>query len=95
MGAFEALLELLNDIPPATTDGGAPLAVRTTSLGWKLFTRSEVVTALRLMAASSGVRAALGKNRGGHPVRFARHFGITNSTSKKMDFAGVYMAHTE
>ena len=52
MGAFEALLELLNVYRQQT--GWAPLAVRTTSLVWKVFPRSEVVTALRLMVASSG-----------------------------------------
>ena len=52
MGAFEALLELLNvyhQLP-----GGAPLTVRNTSLGCKVFTRSEAVTLLRLMVANSG-----------------------------------------
>ena len=56
MGAFEALLELhnvLRSIPPALPEA-ASWAVRTTSLGCKVFTRSEAVTALALMAANSG-----------------------------------------
>ena len=52
MGTFEALLELLNVYPQLPR--GAPLTVRSTSLGWKVFSRTEAVTALRLMVASSG-----------------------------------------
>ena len=68
MGAFEALLELLNVYPQLP--GGAPLTVRNTSLGWKVFTRSEAVTALRLIVVSSGrdsMQLALhaGKSGGG------------------------------
>ena len=51
MGAFEALLELLNVYPQLP--GGVPWAVRTTFLGCKVFTRSEAVPVLRLMVASS------------------------------------------
>ena len=92
MGAFEALLEPLNAYPHLP--GGAPVTVRNTLLGWKVFTRTEAVTALRLMLASSGrphaVRAPLGKNRGGHPVSIARHLGITSSACRKMGVEGVY-----
>ena len=48
MGAFEVLLELL-DVRPQLP-GGAPLTVRATSRGWKFTTRTDAVTALRLMA---------------------------------------------
>ena len=67
MGAFEVLLDLL-DVHPHLP-GGAPLTARTTSRGWKVFTRVEAMTALRLMAGCSGrdpaVCATLGKNGGG------------------------------
>ena len=52
MGAFEALLELLNVYPQLP--GGAPLTVRRTSLGCNMFTRTEAVTVLRFMVARSG-----------------------------------------
>ena len=62
IGAFEALLELLNTCPQLPR--GGPLTVRNTSLGWNV-TRSNVVMALRLMVASS-VR---------DPTQFALHSG--------------------
>ena len=52
MGAFQALLELLDVYPQLP--GAAPLTVRNTSLRWKVFTSDEAVTALTLMVASSG-----------------------------------------
>ena len=52
IGAFEVLLELL-DVHPQLP-GEAPLTVRATSRGWKLFGRTQVVTALRLMIGCSG-----------------------------------------
>ena len=70
MGAFEALLELLNvyhQLP-----GGAPLTVRNTSLGCKVFTRSEAVTLLRLMVANSGR----------DPMQFALHSGRTGGATQ-------------
>ena len=62
-GAFEVLLELLSVHPQLP--GGAPLTTRSTSGGWKVFTRSEAVAALRLMVGSSGR----------DPMRFALHSG--------------------
>ena len=52
MGALEALLELLYvyPLPPAE----APLTVRSTPLGWKAFTKTEAVAALRFMVGSIG-----------------------------------------
>ena len=63
MGAFEVLLALLNVHPQLP--GGAPLTVRATSRGWKVVTRTEAVTALRLMVGSSGR----------DPMQFALHSG--------------------
>ena len=69
MGAFKVLLEYLNVHPQLP--GGTPLTVRATSRVRKLSTRTEEVTALRLMVGCSGeapchaVCATLGKNRGG------------------------------
>ena len=61
MGAFEALLELLSVHPQLP--GRAPLTTGSTSGGWKVFTRSEAVAALRLMVGSSGR----------DPMQFALH----------------------
>ena len=63
MGPFEVLLELL-DVHPQLP-GEAPLTVRATSGGWKVFTRAEALTALWLMVGCSG--------RG--PMQFALHSG--------------------
>ena len=62
-GGFEVLLELL-DVHPQLP-GGTPLTVRATSRDGKVFTRTEAVTALRLMVGCSG--------RG--PMQFALHSG--------------------
>ena len=62
-GAFEVLLELL-DVHPQLP-GEAPLTVRATSRGWKVFTRTEAFTALRLMIGCSGR----------DPMQFALHSG--------------------
>ena len=51
-GAFEAVLELL-DVHPQLP-GEAPLTARLTPGGWRVFTRTEAVAALRLMVANSG-----------------------------------------
>ena len=45
MGAFEALLELLDVYPLQPAD--APLTIRSTPLGWKVPTTTEAVAALR------------------------------------------------
>ena len=63
MGAFEALLELLNVYPLLPAE--APLTVRSTPFGWKVFTRTEAVAALRFMVGSSGR----------DPMQFALHSG--------------------
>ena len=52
MGPFKAPLELLNVYPQLP--GGEPLTVGSVSPGWKVFTRTEAVTALRITVASSG-----------------------------------------
>ena len=52
MGSFEAPLELLNVYPLIPAE--APLTVRSTPLGWKAFTRTEAVAALRFMVGSIG-----------------------------------------
>ena len=61
--AFEALLELLDVYPLLPAE--APLAVRSTPLGWKAFTRTEAVAALRFMVGSISR----------DPMQFALHFG--------------------
>ena len=63
MGAFEVLLELL-DVHPQLP-GEAPLTVRASSRGWKVFTRTEAMAAFRLMARYSGR----------DPMQFALHSG--------------------
>ena len=63
MGTFEVLLELLD--VHLQLKGEAPLTVRATSRGWKVFTRTEAVTVLRLMVGCS-VR---------DPMQFALHSG--------------------
>ena len=67
-GAFKALLELLNEY----LQRGIPLTVRSTSLGWKVLTRAEVVTALILTVASSG----------SDPMQFALHSGRTGDANQ-------------
>ena len=52
MVAFDVLLELL-DVHPQLP-GEAPLTVEATSRGWKVFTRTEAVTALWLVVRCSG-----------------------------------------
>ena len=52
MGAFEARLEL-RDVYPRTP-AEAPLTARSTPLGWKLFSRTEAVAALRFMVGRIG-----------------------------------------
>ena len=63
MGAFEALLDLLAVHP--LLQGTSPVTVRLTSHGWKPFTRTEAVAALRLMIGSSGR----------HRAQYALHSG--------------------
>ena len=63
VGAFEALVELLDDHP--RLPGGTPLMTRRTASGWRVITWTEAVVALRMMAASAG------KN----PAQFALHTG--------------------
>ena len=63
MGAFQVLLELRDVHPHLPRE--APLTVRATSRGWKVFTRTEAVTALRLMVGCSGR----------DPMQFAHHSG--------------------
>lgn len=63
VGAFEALVELLNVHP--RLPGGAPLMTRSTASGWKVITRTEAVVALRMMVASAGR----------NPAQFALHSG--------------------
>ena len=69
IGAFEALLDLLNVYPQIP--GGASLTVRSTSLGWEVFTRTGAVTTLILIVASNGrdpMKLALHSGRiGGAP----------------------------
>ena len=84
MGAFEALLELLDVYPllPAET----PLTVRSPAFGWKVFTRTEAVAALRFHE----VRAALWKNRGGQPASVTGNLGVANSARRTVEVAGVH-----
>ena len=42
------------------------------------------------MVEPHAVRAALGKNRGGHPVNRARSLGAANSTCRKMEVSGFH-----
>lgn len=63
VGAFEALVELLNVHP--SLPGRAPLMTRQTATGWKVIKRTEAVVALRLMAA----------NAGRNPAHYALHSG--------------------
>lgn len=63
VGAFEALVELLDENPQLP--GGSPLMTRLTATGWKVITRMEAVGALRMMVASAG------KN----PAQYALHSG--------------------
>ena len=89
-------LELLSMHPQLP--GGAPLTTRSTSGGWKVFTRSEAVAALRLMVGSSGrdpmqFPLHFGKNRGGHPVKCARPLGLANPTGWKLEVSGFYDVH--
>lgn len=68
MGAFEALLELPNVHPQRP--GGVPLTVEGMSYGWNDSTRTEAVTAVRLVVASSGKtpcssRYTQGESKGG------------------------------
>ena len=52
MGAFGALVELLDVHPQLPRE--APPTIRGTSSGWREFTRTEAVAALRLMVGISG-----------------------------------------
>ena len=52
MGAFKALLELLDVYPLLPAE--APMTGRSTPLGWKVFSRTEAVAALRSMVDSIG-----------------------------------------
>ena len=63
MGTFEALVELLD--VHRQLSGEAPLTTRGTSSGWRVFTRTEAVAALRSMVGSSG----------GDPMQFTMHPG--------------------
>lgn len=63
LGAFEALVELLNVHP--SLPGRAPLMTRLTTAGWKVVTRSEAVAALRMMVACTGK----------DPAQYALHSG--------------------
>ena len=63
MGASETLVKLL-DVHPQLP-GDAPLTIRGTSFGWRVFTRTKAVAALRLMVGSSGR----------DPMQFALHSG--------------------
>ena len=63
MGAFEVQLDLLPVHP--LLPGGSPLTVRRRSNGWKPFTRTETVPALRLMIGSCGR----------DPAQYALHSG--------------------
>ena len=91
MGAFKALTELLNvyrQLP-----GGGPLTVRSTSRGCKVFTSTEAVTALRLMAASSGrdpMQCALHSGRIGGCTQRASQGISAYSARRKMEVSGVY-----
>ena len=70
VGAFEALVELLDAHPPLA--GGAPLMTRRTASEWKVITRTEAAVAMRMMAASAG------KN----PVQFVLHTGRIGGATK-------------
>ena len=63
MGASETLVKLL-DVHPKLP-GDAPLTIRGMSFGWRVFTRTEAVAALRSMVGSSG----------GDPMQFTMHPG--------------------
>lgn len=63
LGAFEAIVELLNLYPHLP--GGAPLMTRRTVKGWKVVTRAEALVALRMMVACSGR----------DPTQYALHSG--------------------
>ena len=63
MRGSEAVLQLLDVYPVLPVN--APLAGRSTPLGWKVFTRTEAVAALRCMVGSIGR----------DPVQFALHSG--------------------
>ena len=90
-GAFEGLFELVS-VPPQLP-GGAPFMMRSTSGGWKFFTRSESVAALRLRVGSSGrdpMQFALHTRRieGGHPVSCARPLRLANPTGRNTEVSG-------
>ena len=79
MGALEVLLELLD--MHTYLPGEAPMTVWATSRGWRVFTRTEAVTKLRLMVGCSGrepisLRFTREESRGGgrDPVSVARYF---------------------
>ena len=83
MGPFEVLLELLNVYPQLP--GGAPSTIRSTSLGWKVFARTEAVTAFEIYG---------GKQRG-DAVHFTLHSGrigegtrLRRKASRSCKFSG-------
>ena len=86
MEAFEVQQKLL-DVHPQVL-GGAPLIIRATSRGWRVFTTTEAVTALQLMREDAveetpcSLRYTLEKNRRGHPDSGARYFGVANPGRK-------------
>ena len=70
MGAFGALLELLDVYPLLPAE--APLTVRSIPFGWKVFTRKEAVAAMRCMVGSIGR----------DPMQFALHSGIIGGVTQ-------------
>ena len=93
MGAFEALLELLDVDPLLPAE--APLAVRSTPLGWKVFTRAEVVPALIFILGGVGrdpMHFALhsGGKSGGNPASVPRNLGVANPARRTVDVTGVH-----
>ena len=63
VGAFGALLQLLALHP--SLPGGSPLTARLSPLGWKPYTRTDAIAALRLMIGRSGR----------DPAQYALHSG--------------------
>ena len=83
IGAFEALLELLDVCPLLPAE--APLTVRSTPLGWKAFTRTEGVAALRFMVGSIGrdhMQLALHSGRIGGATQLASQ-GISEMQTQR------------
>ena len=81
MGAFEALLELLDVFPLLPAE--APLTVTSTPLGRKAFTRTKAIAALRFMVSSIGsMQFALHSRRIGGGTQLPRQ-GISELQTQR------------